>query len=153
MDEEQDFKDWLTAEVIRAGYDLSSPRAGGRSALAKDAGVSLSQIVRTLDGTTVPDIKTQRGIARALGIPLQGILLKSGLLTREDLADPETRGYVSRATVNSFSPLAWDELPHGERSILEFADRWRIPREDLKPFVRAVKALVLEFAEDAEPRD
>lgn len=152
MDDEQTFADWLTTEAIRAGYDLSSPRSGGRSALAKDAGVALSQIVRALDGTSVPDIKTQRGIARALGFPLQAILLRSGLLTREDLGDPEVRGYVSRATVNSFSPRAWEELAPGDRWVLEFADRWRIPPEDIRPFARAVKALVREFAEDTEPR-
>ncbi|WP_055588663.1 hypothetical protein [Peterkaempfera griseoplana] len=97
MDDEHTFATWLRQQTIQAGYNLSGARSGGRSQLAKDAGVALTQVMRALDGTTAPDIGTQRAIAYALAQRLDSdqhalfreMLLRSGTLRPEDLDLPE----------------------------------------------------------------
>lgn len=81
----QSFADWLHNQIAAAGYDLSSQRSGGKSKLAKDAGIALSQVQRALSGTTRPDITTLRAIGRVLGIPMTVMLVRSGTLVPEDL--------------------------------------------------------------------
>ena len=78
MTEHEEFAAWLRARATAAGYDLSSPRAGGRSKLAADTGVSLSQIARVLSAKNRPDIDTQRQLAKALRVPLREMLIRSG---------------------------------------------------------------------------
>ncbi|GAB2696272.1 helix-turn-helix domain-containing protein [Kitasatospora kifunensis] len=79
------FADWLHEQMIAAGYDLSSQRSGGKSKLANDAGVALSQVQRALGGTTRPDIVTLRAIAHALDIPMKVMLVRSGTVDAGDL--------------------------------------------------------------------
>lgn len=81
----QSFAAWLHDQVVAAGYDLSSQRSGGKSKLAQDAGIALSQVQRALGGTTRPDVTTLRAIARALNIPMTTMLVRSGTILAEDL--------------------------------------------------------------------
>lgn len=85
MADTQSFADWLHDQIAAAGYDLSSQRSGGKSKLAKDAGIALSQVQRALSGTTKPDVTTLRAIARVLNIPMTVMLIRSGTLVPEDL--------------------------------------------------------------------
>ena len=84
MDADQPFAEWLHDQVVAAGYDLSTQRAGGRSKLATVAGVSLSQVQRALGGKSTPDIGTQRALCRALDIPLKTMLIRSRTLLASD---------------------------------------------------------------------
>jgi len=88
MTDTKAFADWLHDQVVAAGYDLSSPRSGGRSKLAQDAGIALSQVQRALGGTAKSDISTLRAIAHALQIPMKVMLVRSGTLAQEDLDEP-----------------------------------------------------------------
>jgi transcriptional regulator with XRE-family HTH domain len=85
MADMKDFAQWLRDRVVAAGYDLSSPRAGGRTKLAQDADIALSQVQRALGGTTRPDIVTLRAIGRVLDIPMTTLLVRSGTIAPEDL--------------------------------------------------------------------
>ena len=67
------------------GYDIDSPRGGGKTKLAEDAGVHRAAITRLLQRQSMPDLETMRGLSRALGIPVRDVLIRSGKLTEQDL--------------------------------------------------------------------
>ena len=79
------FAAYVAAAARAAGYDIDSPRGGGRTALARDAGVSLSTISRLLSGERAPDPIYFEGIARALGVPLRELLHRSGIISAESI--------------------------------------------------------------------
>ncbi|MDN3259627.1 helix-turn-helix transcriptional regulator [Streptomyces sp. CSDS2] len=81
----EEFADWVE-DVMRArGYDIDSPRGGGKTKLAEDAGVHRAAITRLLQRQSMPDLDTMRGLARALRVPVRDVLIRSGKLTEEDL--------------------------------------------------------------------
>ncbi|WP_328911027.1 helix-turn-helix domain-containing protein [Streptomyces sp. NBC_00234] len=67
------------------GYDIDSPRGGGKSRLADDAGVHRAAVSRLLQRQSMPDLETMRRLAGVLGVPLRDMLIRSGRLTEEDL--------------------------------------------------------------------
>ncbi|WP_338703710.1 helix-turn-helix transcriptional regulator [Streptomyces sp. Q6] len=67
------------------GYTIDSPRGGGRSRLADDAGVHRAAVSRLLQRQSMPDLETMRRLAVALGVPLRDVLIRSGRLSEEDL--------------------------------------------------------------------
>jgi transcriptional regulator with XRE-family HTH domain len=81
----QAFAEWLRERAVAAGYKLDSPRAGGRTKLAEATGISLSQIQRALAGDALPDVRSQRQLARALGVAPREMYLRSGILEPADL--------------------------------------------------------------------
>jgi transcriptional regulator with XRE-family HTH domain len=85
MNEDRTFADWLRERATAAGYNLDGPRSGGRTKLAEATGISLSQIQRALSGDVVPDIRSQRQLARALGVSPSEMYLRSGTLEATDL--------------------------------------------------------------------
>lgn len=86
----QPFHEWLRARALAAGFDVDAAK-GGRTALAEAAGMSVTQIGRTLDGKTTPSVESQRGLARALHVSFSEMLIKSGFATPEDFPEmPET---------------------------------------------------------------
>jgi transcriptional regulator with XRE-family HTH domain len=75
---------WLAGAMRRHGYDPAA-RSGGRTELARAAGVSLPTISRMLDQPGyIPGIDALRRVANALGYPLGEALVASGLA---DLAE------------------------------------------------------------------
>lgn len=46
-------------------------------------------ITRLLQRQSMPDLETMRGLARALGIPVRDVLVRSGKLTEDDLPRPD----------------------------------------------------------------
>lgn len=83
----EDFAGWVE-DVMRArGYDIDSPRGGGKTKLAEDAGVHRAAVTRLLQRQSMPDLDTMRGLARALGVPVRDVLIRSGRLTEEDLPE------------------------------------------------------------------
>nr|WP_217179666.1 helix-turn-helix transcriptional regulator [Streptomyces sp. AC495_CC817] len=84
------FAAWME-DVMRArGYDIDSPRGGGKTRLAEDAGVHRAAITRLLQRRSMPDLETMRGLSRALGVPVRDVLIRSGKLTEQDLPKPST---------------------------------------------------------------
>ncbi|MFE7763592.1 helix-turn-helix domain-containing protein [Streptomyces sp. NPDC057438] len=79
------FAAWIEGVMRAHGYDIDSPRGGGRTRLAEDAGVHRAAITRLLQRRSMPDLETMRGLSRALGIPVREVLIRSGKLTEQDL--------------------------------------------------------------------
>ncbi|MEU9955934.1 helix-turn-helix transcriptional regulator [Streptomyces sp. NPDC050982] len=80
-----DFAGWIEGLLRARGYDIDSPRGGGRSKLADDAGVHRAAVSRLLQRQSMPDLETMRRIAAVLGVPLREMLIRSGRLTEDDL--------------------------------------------------------------------
>ncbi|MFJ1581749.1 helix-turn-helix domain-containing protein [Streptomyces sp. NPDC088197] len=76
----------VTSEAARsAGYDIDSPRGGGKRDLAAAAGMSEPSVSRMLAGKTIPDPKVFESLANALGIKLATLLVESGLASKKAL--------------------------------------------------------------------
>lgn len=73
------FGTWLREEMIKRGYELEGPRPGGRSRLAKEAGVDLSIVSRILNENRVPEIKALRAIGTTLGYSLGEMMMHAGI--------------------------------------------------------------------------
>ncbi|WAU78804.1 helix-turn-helix transcriptional regulator [Streptomyces sp. Qhu-G9] len=81
----EEFAGWIESLLRVRGYDIDSPRGGGRSKLADDAGVHRAAVSRLLQRQSMPDLETMRRIAAVLGVPLREMLIRSGRLTEDDL--------------------------------------------------------------------
>lgn len=86
-DSNEEFRDWLREKARAAGYDIDGPRAGGKAKLAEDSGISRGQVGRALNGDTIPDIQSQRRLAKALGIPALEMLVATDYLQMEDIKE------------------------------------------------------------------
>ena len=58
----------------RRGYDIDSPRGGGKSRIADEAGVHRAAVTRLLQRQSMPDLETTRRLARVLGVPVRDML-------------------------------------------------------------------------------
>ncbi|GAA0430035.1 helix-turn-helix transcriptional regulator [Streptomyces luteireticuli] len=94
------FASWVEDLMRRRGYDIDSPRGGGRSRLAEDAGVHRAAVTRLLQRQSLPDLETMRALARVLGVGLRDMLIQSGRVEPEDLPLPaaEERNKGKRVT-------------------------------------------------------
>ncbi|GAA2913808.1 hypothetical protein GCM10020221_06880 [Streptomyces thioluteus] len=94
------FASWVEDLMRRRGYDIDSPRGGGRSRLAEDAGVHRAAVTRLLQRQSLPDLETMRALARVLGVGLRDMLIQSGRVEPEDLPlpDAEERNKGKRVT-------------------------------------------------------
>ncbi|MFI6334719.1 helix-turn-helix domain-containing protein [Streptomyces sp. NPDC050535] len=82
-----EFATWIENLMRDRGYDIDSPRGGGKTKLAEDAGVHRAAVTRLLQRQSMPDLETMRGLSRALGVPVRDALIHSGKLTEEDLPE------------------------------------------------------------------
>lgn len=81
----QRFGAHVAAAARAAGYDIDSPRGGGKKALAEAAGMSHASVSRMLAGQTIPDPSFFEPLARVLHVPIGELLVISGLVSRETL--------------------------------------------------------------------
>lgn len=79
----QRFAEYIRPAVVAAGYDIDSPRGGGKKALAEDTGMSASSIGRMLAGQTVPDPAHLERLAQVLRVSLIDLLIRSGIVSVE----------------------------------------------------------------------
>ncbi|MTE19509.1 helix-turn-helix domain-containing protein [Streptomyces sp. TRM43335] len=79
------FASWIEGLIRERGYDIDSPRGGGKSRLADAAGVHRAAITRLLRRHSMPDLETMRRLARVLRVPVREMLIRSGQLTAEEL--------------------------------------------------------------------
>jgi transcriptional regulator with XRE-family HTH domain len=77
----QAFADWIRPAVVAAGYDIDSPRGGGKKELALATGMSQSSIGRMLSGQTMPDPLFLEKLAGALRLPLTELLVRAGVVS------------------------------------------------------------------------
>ncbi|KRV48797.1 hypothetical protein AQ490_23285 [Wenjunlia vitaminophila] len=88
------FAAYIREAARRAGYDIDSPRGGGKTAIAKTAGMSPSSVGRMLSGQAMPDPSYLEPLAGALGVPVLALFVQAGLIsdhaTRHPPAAPVT---------------------------------------------------------------
>ncbi|MER5559639.1 helix-turn-helix transcriptional regulator [Streptomyces sp. NPDC002506] len=84
----------LVAEAARrtGRYDIDSPRGGGKSALARDTGLSESAVSRMLRGETLPDPRTFTAIADAVDLDVRWLLIEAGILPHDYRPTPSETG-------------------------------------------------------------
>lgn len=85
----QKFGQYVAVAARAAGYDIDSPRGGGKKALAEAAGMSHASVSRMLAGQTIPDPSFFEPLARALHLPVSEMLIQSGVVSAESLMRPE----------------------------------------------------------------
>ncbi|MGW7053359.1 helix-turn-helix domain-containing protein [Streptomyces sp. NPDC054887] len=83
------FASWVEDLIRQRGYDIDSPRGGGKSRLADEAGVHRAAITRLLQRQSMPDLETTRRLAHVLRVPVRDMLIRSGRLSEEDLPLPD----------------------------------------------------------------
>lgn len=77
----ESFGDFVAAAAREAGYDIDSPRGGGRTALAELTGMSASSVGRMLAGQTLPDPSVLERLAQALKVPVLELFVLHGVLS------------------------------------------------------------------------
>lgn len=75
------FAEWIRPAVVAAGFDIDSPRGGGKKELARLTGASQSSIGRMLAGQTMPGPVLLEQLAEVLGLPLTELLVQSGMVS------------------------------------------------------------------------
>ncbi|MFE7571485.1 helix-turn-helix domain-containing protein [Streptomyces sp. NPDC057539] len=113
------------------GYDIDSPRGGGKSKLADDAGVHRAAVSRLLQRQSMPDLETMRRLAAVLSVPLRDMLIRSGRLSEDDL--PVT-GHRRREEESGPPRLTPEEA----------ARRIGVPTELRETFVKVVRQFLPE---------
>ena len=77
----QRFAEYIRPAVVAAGYDIDSPRGGGKKALAEATGMSPSSVGRMLAGQTLPEPVHLERLAEVLGVSLMELLMQSGIVS------------------------------------------------------------------------
>jgi len=118
MSSETAISRWLQDEMPRRGYPLGGRRSGGISRLAEDAGIPQASMSRIVNGGAEPSLDALRKIGRALGVPLNEMLIHAGQAEESDFA--------LRTIVGPVTPA------------VEAAQQVHVPRdvaiEDLEPY-------------------
>ncbi|MFG3586577.1 helix-turn-helix domain-containing protein [Streptomyces sp. NPDC047990] len=87
----QKFGEYVSTAARAAGYDIDSPRGGGKKALADRAGMSHASVSRMLAGQTIPDPKFFESLADALKLEVGRMLVEAGVLSERSLSYEEPR--------------------------------------------------------------
>jgi len=118
------FAAWIEELIRRRGFDIDSPRGGGKSRLADEAGVHRAAITRLLQRQSMPDLETTRRLAQVLQVPVRDMLIQSGRLTEDDLPLPS-------------APTVGPAAAGGRRLTLEeAADGLGVAAEQREMFIR-----------------
>ncbi|MGW0823332.1 helix-turn-helix domain-containing protein [Streptomyces sp. NPDC002845] len=134
------FAAWVEDLMRTRGYDIDSPRGGGKSRIADEAGVHRAAVTRLLQRQSMPDLETTRRLARVLGVPVRDMLIRSGRLTAEELADPHT-------PLTSGPP--GPEVPR-RPTLDEVADLLGVPADRRDMFIRVVEQFLPAEGSTAE---
>ncbi|MDG4857686.1 helix-turn-helix domain-containing protein [Streptomyces sp. T-3] len=116
------------------GYDIDSPRGGGKSKLADDAGVHRAAVSRLIQRQSMPDLETMRRLASVLGVPLRDMLIRSGRLSEDDLPIAVSRGGGGGVDAGAPQLLSPEEA----------ARRMGVPPELQAVFVKVTRAFLPE---------
>ncbi|MFE5079927.1 helix-turn-helix domain-containing protein [Streptomyces mirabilis] len=87
----QKFGEYVSDAARAAGYDIDSPRGGGKKALAEKAGMSHASVSRMLAGLTIPDPKFFESLAGALSLNVGRMLVEAGVISERSLVREERR--------------------------------------------------------------
>lgn len=83
MTRAQRFAEYIRPAVVAAGYDIDSPRGGGKKALAEATGMSASSVGRMLAGQTLPEPMHLERLADVLRVSLMDLLVRSGVVSEK----------------------------------------------------------------------
>lgn len=116
------FGAWLRREMERRGYETEGPRAGGRTRLASETGISLSVISRILIDNRIPEIKALRAIGELFGYSLGEMLVYAGLADSDELSTsvivgPATSPSGDAPTVDIPPEVDLESAPDWERHL------------------------------------
>ncbi|MFF1507769.1 helix-turn-helix domain-containing protein [Streptomyces sp. NPDC058326] len=130
-----EFAGWVEGLMRQRGYDIDSPRGGGKSRIADEAGVHRAAVTRLLQRQSMPDLETMRRIAPLLGVSVRDMLIRSGRVTPEEL------------------PMAEDLLPPSDwqPSMEDFARWLGVPDDRMGVFVKVVNQFLEPDAEAERP--
>jgi|SRR5882757_4750301 len=134
-DELDAFATWVEELMRGHGYDIDSPRGGGKSRLADEAGVHRAAVSRLLQRQSMPDLETTRRLARVLGVPVRDMLIRSGRLTAEELPLPTTGGSAGKAASATGGPQVADGR---QPTLEELAEVLGVPAGQREVFVKVV---------------
>lgn len=122
------FAAWMEGLMRARGYDIDSPRGGGKTRLAEDAGVHRAAVTRLLQRRSMPDLETMRGLSRALGVPVRDVLIRSGKLTEQDLPLPPTPAGTGIPTLSPEQAASALGIPeHRRPAFIQLTERLRQP--------------------------
>jgi transcriptional regulator with XRE-family HTH domain len=144
-DELDAFATWVEELMRGHGYDIDSPRGGGKSRLADEAGVHRAAVSRLLQRQSMPDLETTRRLARVLGVPVRDMLIRSGRLTAEELPLPTTTagGSAGKAASATGGPQVADGR---QPTLEELAEVLGVPAGQREVFVKVVGQFLPEEA-------
>jgi transcriptional regulator with XRE-family HTH domain len=77
----QSFGQRITQAARAAGFDIDSPRGGGKKALADAAGMTQSSVSRMLAGQAMPDAYRLEALADAVNVPVEELLVLHGIVS------------------------------------------------------------------------
>jgi transcriptional regulator with XRE-family HTH domain len=120
-----DLSEFVTNAARAAGYDIDSPRGGGRKALAEAAGMSHASVGRVLSGKTSISPEALPGLATALDVPISSLIVAAGFVKSPgDLTDLPARAGSGTAPVSA-EVIAQLRAIRNERKVSaqELADR------------------------------
>lgn len=75
------FSAFVQARAVHVGYNLSSPRSGGRKKLADDTGISHASVCRMLNGQTIPAAESFERLANALDVYVGVLFELAGIVS------------------------------------------------------------------------
>jgi transcriptional regulator with XRE-family HTH domain len=127
------FASWVEDLMRRRGYDIDSPRGGGKSRIADEAGVHRAAVTRLLQRQSMPDLETTRRLARVLDVPVRDMLIRSGRLTAEELPLPAASGAGPAAQAVA-AELDVDSPP----TLEELAEVLGVPADRRDMFVKVI---------------
>lgn len=82
------FAQWLREEMVKRGYPLEGPRAGGITRLAAATGISQATMSRTIRGQQEPSIDTLRKVGDLFGFDLVQMMAFAGLAEYTQVGAP-----------------------------------------------------------------
>ncbi|WP_327162829.1 helix-turn-helix transcriptional regulator [Streptomyces zaomyceticus] len=81
----QRFGRYVSDAARQAGYDIDSPRGGGKKALAAASGMAPASVSRMLAGQTIPDPMFFESLAQALHVHVGRMLVAAGVISEDSL--------------------------------------------------------------------
>jgi transcriptional regulator with XRE-family HTH domain len=122
-----EFSEYVAKAARAAGYDIDSPRGGGRKALADATGMSQSSVGRMIAGSTVPDALRLAQLAGTLSVPRNELLSLAGIVTDEkaEAARPAAVARCMSANVRRLRRArGWTQVEAAQRFAQIHGEHW-----------------------------
>lgn len=122
-----DFFEYVREATRAAGYNIDSPRGGGRKALAEATGMSQASVSRMLAGSTVPDARFLEPIAAVLNVPVTDLLHRAGIVSNERASAERKLDVSSTVSANVRSlrrARGWTQVEAAQRFAKVHGEHW-----------------------------